>query len=102
MIKLTEVRITIGKIRKNFFSLGKVSNSSSLSTSLLGSSFQKTSTHILVIKNKVIKLAKIKAMIKKYDSAVHAAWNKLIFGQNPDNGEIPTKENKTIAKSMES
>src|SRR5690606_3170907 len=81
----------------NGFNIAKESAkgvSPSLATGLV---FQNTSDHILAITYKVTKLAKINARIITYSFSTKLSKNKLILGQKPDNGGMPTKENKTIA-----
>src|SRR5690606_18807982 len=93
-------RKTIGNTNRNLpegFNRANESAKGASPSRAAGLAFQNTSDHIRAITYKVTKLAKIKARINRYSLPAKLSRNKLISGQKPDNGGIPTKENKTIA-----
>jgi len=96
MYNVTRQRKAIGSTMSNFL-YGCIGAKRSSTLSSCGGFFQNTCDHILAITNSVTKLPKSNAAAKKYCCWLKASWNKKIFGQKPDNGGMPTKENNTTA-----
>src|SRR5690606_20828524 len=63
--------------------------------------FQKTSFQIFIITIKVTKLASSRAPVKIKAFACMAAAIRLILGQKPERGGIPTSDKKTSAKTRD-